>query len=97
MYWRPLPGEDRGARVVALVEAALAGGRGAIVVTPEVAAGSAVGDAVRKAFPDAADLASDLSDRRRYRAWAELRQGPAAGRGRRALQRARAAAGARAA
>jgi primosomal protein N' (replication factor Y) len=75
VYWRPLPGEDRGARVTALVEAALAEGRGAIVVTPEVAAGSAVGDAVRKAFPDAADLASDLSDRRRYRAWAELRRG----------------------
>jgi primosomal protein N' (replication factor Y) len=75
VYWRPLPGEDRGARVIALVEAALERGRGAIVVTPEVAAGSAVGDAVRKAFPDAADLASDLSDRRRYRAWAELRQG----------------------
>jgi primosomal protein N' (replication factor Y) len=75
VYWRPLPGEDRGARVVALIEAALDAGRGAIVVTPEVAAGSAVGDAVRKAFPDAADLASDLSDRRRYRAWAELRQG----------------------
>jgi primosomal protein N' (replication factor Y) (superfamily II helicase) len=74
-YWRPLPGEDRGARIVALVEAALERGRGAIVVTPEVAAGSAVGDAVRKAFPDAADLASDLSDRRRYRAWAELRRG----------------------
>ncbi|MDP9209219.1 MAG: hypothetical protein M3O65_12145, partial [Actinomycetota bacterium] len=75
VYWRPLPGEDRGARVIALIEAALARGRGAIVVTPEVAAGSAVGDAVRKAFPDAADLASDLSDRRRFRAWAELRQG----------------------
>jgi primosomal protein N' (replication factor Y) (superfamily II helicase) len=75
VYWRPLPGEDRGARVTALVEAALAAGRGAIVVSPEVAAGSAVGDAVRKAFPDAADLASDLSDRRRYRAWAELRRG----------------------
>jgi primosomal protein N' (replication factor Y) (superfamily II helicase) len=75
VYWRPLPGEDRGARVTALVEAALAAGRGAIVVTPEVAAGSAVGDAVRKTFPDLADLASDLSDRRRYRAWAELRHG----------------------
>jgi primosomal protein N' (replication factor Y) (superfamily II helicase) len=75
VYWRPLPGEDRGARVIALVEAALERGRGAIVVTPEVAAGSTVGDAVRKAFPDAADLASDLSDRRRYRAWAELRRG----------------------
>jgi primosomal protein N' (replication factor Y) (superfamily II helicase) len=75
VYWRPLPGEDRGARVIALVEAALERGRGAIVVTPEVAAGSAVGDAVRKAFPDAADLAGDLSDRRRYRAWAELRRG----------------------
>jgi primosomal protein N' (replication factor Y) (superfamily II helicase) len=75
VYWRPLPGEDRGARVAALVEAVVADGRGVIVITPEVAAGSAVGDAVRKAFPGAADLASDLSDRRRYRAWAELRRG----------------------
>jgi primosomal protein N' (replication factor Y) (superfamily II helicase) len=75
VYWRPLPGEDRATRVVALVEAALAKGRGAIVVTPEVAAGSAVADAVRKSFPDAADLSSDLSERRRYRAWVELRLG----------------------
>jgi primosomal protein N' (replication factor Y) len=75
IYWRPLPGEDRATRVVALVEAALARGRGAIVVTPEVAAGSAVADAVRKSFPDAADLSSDLSERRRYRAWVELRLG----------------------
>jgi primosomal protein N' (replication factor Y) len=75
IYWRPLPGEDRATRVVALVEAALAKGRGAIVVTPEVAAGSAVADAVRKSFPDAADLSSDLSERRRYRAWVELRLG----------------------
>jgi primosomal protein N' (replication factor Y) (superfamily II helicase) len=74
-YWRPLPGEDRSARVIAMIEAALARGRGAIVVTPEVAAGSAVADAVRKHFPDAADLSSDLSDRRRYRAWADLRLG----------------------
>jgi primosomal protein N' (replication factor Y) len=74
-YWRPLPGEDRSARVIAMIEAALARGRGAIVVAPEVAAGSAVADAVRKHFPDAADLSSDLSDRRRYRAWTELRLG----------------------
>jgi primosomal protein N' (replication factor Y) len=75
VLWRPLPGEDRGARVVAMVEAALAAGRGALVITPELAAGSEVGDAVRKGFPDAADLSSDLPDRRRYRAWAELRAG----------------------
>jgi primosomal protein N' (replication factor Y) len=74
-YWRPLPGEDRSARVIAMIEAALARGRGAIVVTPEVAAGSAVADAVRKHFPDAADLSSDVSDRRRYRAWTDLRLG----------------------
>jgi primosomal protein N' (replication factor Y) len=74
-YWRPLPGEDRSARVIALIEATLARGRGAIVVTPEVAAGSAVADAVRKHFPDAADLSSELSERRRYRAWVELRMG----------------------
>jgi primosomal protein N' (replication factor Y) len=75
VWWRPLPGEDRATRIVALVEAALARGRGAIVITPEVAAGSEVADAVRKAFPDAADLASDLPERKRYRAWAELRSG----------------------
>ncbi|HEX6676401.1 MAG TPA: hypothetical protein VF486_15415 [Actinomycetes bacterium] len=75
VLWRPLPGEDRGTRVVAWVEAALAAGRGALVITPELAAGSEVGDAVRKGFPDAADLSSDLPDRRRYRAWAELRSG----------------------
>jgi primosomal protein N' (replication factor Y) (superfamily II helicase) len=75
VYWRPLPGEDRSARVIALIEAALARGRGAIMVTPEVAAGSTVADAVRKHFPDAADLSSDLSERRRYRAWVDLRLG----------------------
>jgi primosomal protein N' (replication factor Y) (superfamily II helicase) len=74
-YWRPLPGEDRSTRVIAMIEAALARGRGAIVVIPEVAAGSVVADAVRKHFPDAADLSSDLSDRRRYRAWTDLRMG----------------------
>jgi len=75
VYWRTLPGEERGARVVALVEAALAAGRGAIVVAPEVVAGSAVLDAVRARFPDVADLSSDRSDRRRYRAWVEVRRG----------------------
>jgi primosomal protein N' (replication factor Y) (superfamily II helicase) len=75
VLWRPLPGEDRGARAVAMVEAALAAGKGALVITPEVAAGSDVGDAVRKSFPEAADLSSDLPDRRRYRAWVELRTG----------------------
>jgi primosomal protein N' (replication factor Y) (superfamily II helicase) len=75
VYWRTLPGEDRGARVVALVEAALAAGRSAIVVAPEVVAGSAVLDAVRARFPDLADLSSDHSDRRRYRAWVEVRLG----------------------
>ena len=34
VLWRPLPGEDRGTRVVAMVEAALAAGRGALVITP---------------------------------------------------------------
>src|SRR4029453_15501488 len=75
VYWRPLPGEDRGARITALVEAVLGRGGGGVGVPPGGAGGVGVGDAVRKAFPDAADLASDLSDRRRYRAWAELRRG----------------------
>ena len=75
LHWRPLPGEDRAERVARLVAAALATGRGALVLAPEVAAGSGVLDAIRARFPDAADLASGLSDRRRYQAWSELRRG----------------------
>jgi primosomal protein N' (replication factor Y) len=73
-WWRPLPGEDRGERIADLVELVLAAGRGAIVVAPEVAAGSPVADAVRKRFPEAADLAG-AADRRRYRHWLELAAG----------------------
>jgi primosomal protein N' (replication factor Y) (superfamily II helicase) len=73
-WWRPLPGDDRGELIADLVEAVVARGLGAIVIAPEVAAGSPVADAVRKRFPDAADLAG-ASDRRRYRFWLELARG----------------------
>jgi primosomal protein N' (replication factor Y) (superfamily II helicase) len=73
-WWRPLPGQDRGELIADLVEAVLAAGKGAIVLAPEVAAGSPVADAVRKRFPEAADLAG-AADRRRYRHWLELAAG----------------------
>jgi primosomal protein N' (replication factor Y) len=78
-WWRPEPGADRGEIVADLIELVLARGLGAIVIAPEVAAGSPVADAVRKRFPDAADLAGGeaggLSPRRRYRHWLELGAG----------------------
>jgi primosomal protein N' (replication factor Y) len=78
-WWRPEPGADRGELVADLVELVVARGLGAIVVAPEVAAGSPVADAVRKRFPDAADLsggeAGGMSPRRRYRHWLELAAG----------------------
>jgi primosomal protein N' (replication factor Y) len=73
-WWRPLPGEDRGERIADLVEAVVAQGLGAIVLAPEVAAGSPVAQAVRARFGDVADL-SGASDRARYRAWLALARG----------------------
>ncbi|HKF00514.1 MAG TPA: hypothetical protein VKG45_16480 [Actinomycetes bacterium] len=73
-WWRPSAGEDRGERVADLVEATVARGLGAIVLAPEVTAGSPVADAVRARVRGVADL-SGASDRARYRAWLALTRG----------------------
>jgi primosomal protein N' (replication factor Y) len=77
VWWRPLPGEDRGKRIADLVEAALARGLGAIVVVPEVVAGSPVADTLRARLGGEAlaDLAGAGSDRLRYQLWLDLAEG----------------------
>jgi len=77
VWWRPLPGEDRGRRIANLVEAALARGLGVVVVVPEVVAGSPVADALRSRVgaDDLADLSGAGSDRERYRCWLDLAEG----------------------
>jgi primosomal protein N' (replication factor Y) len=75
-YWRPLPGEDVGARLAELVQLTLAGDRDVLVVVPDPA--SPVADAVVAA---AADLAVDVrggpSPRRVHGMWLRARCGHA--------------------
>lgn len=73
-YWRPLPHEDLGARLVELVGATLAGGRDVLVVVPEPKSSAA--DAVALAFRDVAvDTRGRAGARRLYRGWLETRCG----------------------
>ncbi len=72
--WRPLPGEDLGARLAELTQACLAGDRDVVVVVPDPS--SPVADAVVRAAGDlAVDLRGGPSPRRQYRAWLEARCG----------------------
>jgi primosomal protein N' (replication factor Y) (superfamily II helicase) len=74
--WRPLPGEDLGARLAELTQVTLAGGRDVLVVVPDPA--SPVADAVVRAAGDlAVDLRGGPSPRRHYRGWLEARCGVA--------------------
>jgi primosomal protein N' (replication factor Y) (superfamily II helicase) len=74
--WRPLPGEDLGARLADLTQLTLAGDRDVLVVVPDPA--SPVADAVVRAAGDlAVDLRGGPSPRRHYRAWLEARCGVA--------------------
>jgi primosomal protein N' (replication factor Y) (superfamily II helicase) len=74
--WRPLPGEDLGARLAELTQLTLAGDRDVLVVVPDPA--SPVADAVVRAAGDlAVDLRGGPSPRRHYRGWLEARCGVA--------------------
>jgi len=76
--WRPSSRERRGVAIASLVAETLRGGRGALVLLPEVRAGSDVATALESAFGQRiAWLGSDRSDRERYRAWLRLRAGDA--------------------
>jgi primosomal protein N' (replication factor Y) len=75
-YWRPLPGEDVGARLAELAQVTLAGGRDVLVVVPDPA--SPVGDAVVAAAGDlAVDVRGGPSPRRTYGMWLQARCGDA--------------------
>lgn len=75
-HWRPLPGEDLGARLAELVASCLAGGRDALLIVPDRSSPAA--EAVARL---AADLAVDLRGvegaRARYSAWLRARCGQA--------------------
>ena len=75
-YWRPLPGEDVGTRLVELAGTTLAAGRDVVVVVPDPA--SAVADAVAAAFGDlAVDVRGGPSPRVTYQRWLRARCGQA--------------------
>jgi len=77
--WRPLPGEDVGARLAELVLRTVAGGRDAVVVTPDGA--SRVARRLVEVVTDAlgadavADVRGDHGPRPTYRAWLRARCG----------------------
>lgn len=74
--WRPLPGEDVGARLAELAQLTLAGDRDVLLVVPDPASPTA-DDVVRAAGDLALDLRGGPSPRRVYRGWLEARCGQA--------------------
>jgi len=82
-FWRPLPGEDVGARIAELATACVVGGRDVLVVVPDPE--SRVADtllvALRGLFDGSDDAVLDLrgglSARRFYRGWLRARAGHA--------------------
>ncbi|MBW3659752.1 MAG: hypothetical protein KY457_14020 [Actinobacteria bacterium] len=75
-YWRPLPGEDVGARLAELVQLTLANDRDVLVVVPDPASPAA--DAVVAAAGDlAVDARGGPSPRRTYGMWLQARCGHA--------------------
>jgi primosomal protein N' (replication factor Y) (superfamily II helicase) len=74
--WRPLPGEDLGARLAELTQVTLAGDRDVLVIVPDPASPAA--DAVVRAAGDlAVDLRGGPSPRVAYKRWLEARCGAA--------------------
>lgn len=78
--WRPLPGEDVAACLADLVARTVAGGRDAVVVTPDAASRVArdLVERVRSDLGDAVvDVRGDMKARATYRAWLQARCGRA--------------------
>lgn len=75
-YWRPLPGEEVGARLAELAQLTLANDRDVLVLVPDPA--SPVADAVVAAAGDlAVDVRGGPSPRRTYGMWLQARCGHA--------------------
>jgi primosomal protein N' (replication factor Y) len=75
--WSALPGEQWPARYADAVQAALAGGRGALVVVPDARDLERLSDALTKTIGADAfvSLSSDLGPAKRYRRWIAVRRG----------------------
>jgi primosomal protein N' (replication factor Y) (superfamily II helicase) len=75
--WNALPGEDWPARIAQAVRAGLAGGRGALVVVPDVRDAARVDAALSAALGKGGHLllTAELGPEARYRRWLAVRQG----------------------
>ena len=75
--WNVLPGEDWPDRLAEVVRAALAGGRGAIVVVPDARDTARLDAALGRALPKNSHvtLSADLGPEARYRRWLAVRRG----------------------
>ncbi|MCW2525151.1 MAG: primosome assembly protein PriA [Pseudonocardiales bacterium] len=75
--WSALPGEQWPARYAEAVQAALAGGRGALVVVPDARDLERLSDALVKTIGTDAfvALSADLGPAKRYRRWIAVRRG----------------------
>jgi len=75
--WRPLPGEDVGARLSELVTICLAGGRDALLLVPDPASPTAdmVLAAAAELGVESVDLRGGPGERATYRAWLRCRAG----------------------
>ncbi len=76
-YWRPLPGEDVGARLAELAERSLAAGRGVLALVPDPASQTAdhLLQVLTAAGHDVVDLRGGPSPRVQYDRWLRLRSG----------------------
>jgi primosomal protein N' (replication factor Y) len=75
--WNAVPGEDWPARIAEAAQAALAGGRGVLVVVPDGRDISRVDAALQAALPKGSHvvLSADLGPEARYRRWLAVRRG----------------------
>jgi primosomal protein N' (replication factor Y) (superfamily II helicase) len=75
--WNAVPGEDWPARIAETVQAALAGGRGVLVVVPDVRDSARVDAALQAVLPRGSHvvLSADLGPEARYRRWLAVRRG----------------------
>lgn len=75
-HWRPLPGEDLGARLAELVQLALSADRDCLVLVPDPRS-PAADRVVRLAADQAVDLRGTAGTRAHYRGWLRARCGVA--------------------
>ncbi|MDQ1745180.1 MAG: hypothetical protein QOE23_3519 [Pseudonocardiales bacterium] len=75
--WNAVPGEDWPARIAEVTQATLAGGRGVLVVVPDVRDAARVDQALQAVLAKGAHvvLSADLGPEARYRRWLAVRRG----------------------